>query len=510
MNKKKYAEISFYVLIALSVIYFSVWQGRYTYDPHHWGLMFSNAQDLVRGRVPYKDIFIQYGFLTTLIHYIGLLFFDNLISLIVITSIFYAAGIIGLGLIAKRLSREVMPSIYVMLLALLLHPLAIYPWSNYIAFPFLVFGIYFCITSESGKNYFLSGFFLGLSILSREGLLPAIFMISILVVIRLAIANISTKKELTLCFTAGLLSPLVLFAIYLFSNNIQYYWYLMSWILPGIYSTSFFPGGSILDPFSRFFESTIKLSLAGDIRWVLIAFIFLFNFGYIAFQIFREKRNYSLLLISLSSIFLVSTSLHIPEIFRISTGSVLGLVPIFLFFKNKKVNYLIFASFLFPLLLTIPSNSGNYFFPSQSIREESVIVRNHSLFNGQKWKPQVNSYYLQIGDVLQFMQRECGIKYHYNQTNDPIYQILSPFMPMQPGPFITDSKFNIYRSDYPLDEKIRDAADLIIFIRMHPATLVSYSPPPGFRILFTIDVPFTYFMPDGEKLIIIGPEKCKI
>ena len=57
------------VLIALiASVAASMWQGQYTIDHVHWGLMLSNAQDLMSGRTPYRDIFIQYGFLTTLIH----------------------------------------------------------------------------------------------------------------------------------------------------------------------------------------------------------------------------------------------------------------------------------------------------------------------------------------------------------------------------------------------------------------------------------------------------------
>ena len=57
----------FFICVCL-VVSGSLWQAQYTYDPHHWGLMFGNAKDVYEGKLPYKEVFIQYGILTTLIH----------------------------------------------------------------------------------------------------------------------------------------------------------------------------------------------------------------------------------------------------------------------------------------------------------------------------------------------------------------------------------------------------------------------------------------------------------
>jgi len=35
-----------------AIVLFSIWQGAYTVDPHHWGLMLSNAKDLYDGKIP--------------------------------------------------------------------------------------------------------------------------------------------------------------------------------------------------------------------------------------------------------------------------------------------------------------------------------------------------------------------------------------------------------------------------------------------------------------------------
>ena len=70
-------------LLIFSFFIYSIYIIRYQYDGHHIGLVYSNAIDFINGRLPYKEIFIQYGFLTTLIHSLILSIFENsvLISL---------------------------------------------------------------------------------------------------------------------------------------------------------------------------------------------------------------------------------------------------------------------------------------------------------------------------------------------------------------------------------------------------------------------------------------------
>ena len=66
LNFRSYKYIA--ILIAIFSFFISIWQAQYIYDGHHWGLMASNAKDLLDGKTPYKDIFIQYGLFTTIVH----------------------------------------------------------------------------------------------------------------------------------------------------------------------------------------------------------------------------------------------------------------------------------------------------------------------------------------------------------------------------------------------------------------------------------------------------------
>ena len=79
----------FFILFFILSTYLCYWQGMYNNDPVHWGFMLKNAIDLKNGLIPFKDIFIQYGILTTVAHSISLLIYENLFSLIIITNLFF-------------------------------------------------------------------------------------------------------------------------------------------------------------------------------------------------------------------------------------------------------------------------------------------------------------------------------------------------------------------------------------------------------------------------------------
>ena len=83
------------LLTVLIFFIYSIIIIRYQYDGHHIGLIYSNSIDLLNGKLPYKEIFIQYGILTTIINSIILSIFDTKIFFIsFFNSIFYFLGVL--------------------------------------------------------------------------------------------------------------------------------------------------------------------------------------------------------------------------------------------------------------------------------------------------------------------------------------------------------------------------------------------------------------------------------
>lgn len=168
----------FFIACIILITLGTLWQGQYSYDPIHWGLMLSNAKDLFEGKLPYKDIYIQYGFLTTAIQSFSYGFFGkNIFSIIFITGIAYAVGLWFIYQVALNISGSFKIALFSFLTCFLVHPIAIYPWSNYISFSFFTAGIFFISQKKlSLKSYFFSGICFGLAILSRESIAPTIIL----------------------------------------------------------------------------------------------------------------------------------------------------------------------------------------------------------------------------------------------------------------------------------------------------------------------------------------------
>jgi hypothetical protein len=103
------------VLTAATVVFRSVTQGAYHLDPHHWGLMTSNAVDIARGRVPYKEIFIQYGFLTAYLEYLFFAAGKNVLSIIFGVSTLYSVGLVGVYFLTFHLVKKRRVALYAFL-----------------------------------------------------------------------------------------------------------------------------------------------------------------------------------------------------------------------------------------------------------------------------------------------------------------------------------------------------------------------------------------------------------
>ena len=98
--------LGIFILITFSFLY-SLNIYLFVYDGHHHGLVFSNAIDLLEGRKPYSEIWIQYGFLTTLIHSIVILIFGKqLLFLNIFTIIIYLTSIFFISLTVRKLTNN--------------------------------------------------------------------------------------------------------------------------------------------------------------------------------------------------------------------------------------------------------------------------------------------------------------------------------------------------------------------------------------------------------------------
>ena len=337
MQKKQLTKILPDVLLivfCLISIGLSVIESRLNYDPHHWGLMYVNAADLNEGLIPYREIFIQYGYLTTLIQSLSLNIFGNtVVSVGIITGIFYAANIYLSYCLWQKVMNRWLSALSAMLM-FLVHGYITYPWANYFSYTFLLISLLFLTASSQKRNrYLLAGVFLGFSILARQSPLPILAPIYLYFLLVYLSSVQELRKEYLkniLMFHAGMIGVIGVFLLYLVKESALEDWINQSFTI-GIFYKRFVSLKSIYRGFIR------GILFPSDIRLLLYSLVF-FNAILICKTFFPKdlgklkeiqqqfsERDKLLFLFGSVTLFGYLQSLHIYQLFRLQSSSSLGL-----------------------------------------------------------------------------------------------------------------------------------------------------------------------------------------
>ena len=509
----KIISIIFLLFISFGVIFYTLWQSQYRLDPHHWGLMFGNARDLTLGALPYKEIFIQYGILTTIIHAVGYYIYPNILTLMLFTALSYSVAICILFAISRLLLKSYWSSIIFIVIIFLYHPLAIYPWSNYIAYPFFLAGIFLLIKDQDYKRLLISGIFFSLAVLSREGLLAAILLIVLynfyLNQFKLRDKSIAIKY-LGIQILGFSVFP-ILFLSYLYFHDLIYFWSILSIQLPKIYA-GYFPHVKTLQIFSPLVGTIVGGSKAGDIRWAITLVTVITCLAYLLYAVFNQnKADRRLCIISAASLTMLSSAIHIPEIFRLATGSILGLILVFSIFERFWLFKLVTFLCVFILLKTVLAvGPSNPYYPTDQLARSDSKSSHHIYFSGQKWSVEEANFYDRLSNSLERLnKKDCGIKYQYNGTMDSFFQVISPFKQIQIAPFTTWDDLNNLRPDLNFKEKIAQAEDIVLIYSLNEDDLIKHKLPDNFFIYDKFSTPNIIFLPANTTLVILAPSKCK-
>lgn len=309
----------------------SVFESKLNLDPHHWGLMYANAADLLNGRIPYREIFIQYGLLTTWIHAFSLQLFGNtVVSIGIITGLFYSLSIY----LCYRTWQKILPkwhSCLATLLMFLVHPYIVYPWANYISYTFLL-AAFLLLVASPAKSFFylLSGVFLGLSVMARHtailSTLTPVYLFFFVTYSRMR--QFRTHMKNILLFHAGMIGVLGAYAVYILNGHM-----LDDWILQNITVIGFY---NIISPWKKlsiFLGHIVQWPpyTTSDVRMILYSMVFV-NACVICIMAFckylrndyEEKWNI-LFLYSLVTLCGYIQALHMYELFRLQNASSLGI-----------------------------------------------------------------------------------------------------------------------------------------------------------------------------------------
>lgn len=511
-----------FATVSAAIVWLSVWQGAYNLDPHHWGLMLSNAKDLRDGRLPYRDIFIQYGILTTIVHALAFdLAGQNLRALILSTSLFYAIGLIGVYYIGLAVFERRSLAFYSYMCCAVAHGICIYPWSNYIAFPFLSFGIAAVLWRErSGGLSLVGGVLLGLAILAREGLLAPVLGFAIFVTALEILEKRSLERAVRLAiFWIGLSIPVVLFVVYLLVWKLFPFWYEAAVVLPRLYY-EFFSGKGLLDgPLSlvSYFRDGVRTF---NVRAIFFGLV-LISAGVVfarcgVYRSIREQKP--ALALAAMTLLLISAALHLAEVFRLVTSVAVGTVLLFYFASKLRVEGLMFWGMLAGMVVSWHSPiNGNYYYPSMEQLAATSTGSRPAIFSGQRWPKEAFDYYEAFAARLTSLQdASCGLRYFHNDTKDAFLATLNPFAQYQLAPFgraaFDDLPLwrwsRILRPDYDVDHKISVDRDIVLFQTVKPEDVETYRPPSGYVVASRRQMPRSHFFPEGNFLFVVIPEAC--
>lgn len=440
--KNLFKRENIFILLSIILLFYYFNQSLNTlthiYDGGHHGSILVEALDLFNGKIPYKEIFLQYGFLNTFINSVFLVIFDNnILGIYIATSLFYYLSILFLALIVKSLS-----SIYGFFLTVLVflfnHPLPEYPWPNYSAFFFLIMSVYFFNVKK--KSLFLSGLFMGLSCLARENFYY--FIVPTLLFINLIIFLNKKKFDYNISLMFGFFIPIIIFFIYLFSLNVFDTWIeyqkLPFKYLDG-YEVSFF---ELLYKFSVFFLLEVPFKIGTNPQYFLILIVFLFNFFFLFKQFFFEKtKNIKLIYISCLCLSSIVVSINY-EIFRLYTSVIIGLPIIAYFIVNFKNNDNKFISLFLIMFISIYSI---YFYPKGNVKffnninyKNSINSEEFIFFKDQKWERDKWDVLKSISLIDKEIYQKCDLNYILNLTPNAFILPISKFDKIQLSPVFNE------------------------------------------------------------------------
>ena len=429
MNSKKYFLIFNVIFFFLSFTG-SVYQSFYIYDPFHWGLAQSSLE-LFSSSKPYKDFFIHYGFLYTLTNSIILeLTNQNLISTMYLSAFFFSIANFLLCYIAFE-NFKIKASYFLPILIFLAHPFANHPWYNYQFYFLITVSIYFFL-NEKKYNLFFTGLFISLSCLVYENF---IYLGFILVSIIFYLKNKTIKSYLIFL---GFLIPQLIFHTYLLIYNLHDYWLKTFWlneIFLKIYNLTFF------ELVIRYFEIFLSKSLFSFVvqpYYLLFLLIFVLNFYNFLNFIFvkkklytTEKNNIYFFVLSLICLFTYASTLHKLNIFRFSTGPIIGILFLVYFIEQKFPQDKNYILILIVLLLGSASlvplkQENNRFFPLFEDVKNNYNSTQIKFFRHQKWRNETWNVINAIENQSKSIAKTCKeITRFINYTEDAFIYIIA-------------------------------------------------------------------------------------
>jgi len=447
----------FTCFIIFIFFFYSSYQYLYIYDGHHHGYIFSNALDLLNGKKPYKEIFIQYGLLSTFINALILKLFGQYLFILNFFNIIFYNLSVFLIFLTIRHNVNALYGFLATIIILFNHPIPWLPWPNYLSFLFITLGVYL-LSFNKGKNFIIAGICFSLSALSRQE-----YIISSILTIFLSILFFYKNKNngnklfhlFIKFFIPGFIFPFLIFYLYLIFAGLTSSWvYYLN--LPLLYlSHANYTVYVEIYNFIVFFLTKSFFNFLEKPQYILISLILISNF-FIFFR-FLKINNFHIFFISSLSLTLSSVAINL-ELFRLYTSVLIGIIP-FLFFIStlndkfyRRILLFCLLFFAFFSFIFFPSGNNNNLNPHSNNRHTTNI----SEFKFQRWKQNEIIPLEFINNIYSKLTKNCKIKYFDNLSFDTNFIIMSKVNRVKLFPYVSSHKDLLITSsfDYNFVKKI--------------------------------------------------------
>tara|TARA_B110000305_G_C19423479_1_gene632228 strand:+ start:103 stop:1695 length:1593 start_codon:yes stop_codon:yes gene_type:complete len=458
----------FFLFVPIISLIGGLWQNQFIYDAYHWGFIHANALELLNGKIPYKEIFLEYGILSVLINSLLLIIFDkNLFSLIAFTCLCYSITLYLIGAITLRLTKNRIYSLLVVLVLFLLYPWPTQPWPNFYSFMFSCLFIINYLNNNLKKSY-AAGIYLACAYLCLTTIFNFIIIfyflsISLTVVIFRKILDKESLIKLRNILITFFLSITIYF-IYLYSQNLISIWITYQ-KLPFIFNNAF-EGHSIFGFLIKYANFVFLYSFKNFIlepQWSLYSIFILSNFFLIILNIrnlYKKneiKINTELLFVNL---YILSLNFYgqILGLLKLSTSMSLGAISLaILILKIKSddtklmINFMIVFMTLYSLIFSYDLKdtkmSAKRHMHLNELVDRNVKIGNDKFkfFKNQKWKKENWEILSMIAITQNKINSNCKIEFGANLTVDVFYHSMIRYKKIQVIPFFFKHTGHILR-----------------------------------------------------------------
>ena len=457
-----------YLIFPLLSLIGAAWQGQFTNDGYHWGFVFSNAIDLLEGKTPYREIFIEYGLISTLLHAAILKIFNlNIYSIIIFTSLLYSFSIYIIGKVTEEFTQSRKYAFFSTFIIFLIYPWPVSPWPNFISF-FLITIFCFFYTGKKKKDYIASGLSLALAYLSFTivyNFIITFFLLALLIIILINYKKINyiiLQKHLYIFLS--FFSILILFFVYLFAKEIMEDWLIYQYI-PFLQANYY--KITIVDQVVNYISFLSIHSISRFIyepQFIIFSLIFFSNIYLILNILIKSYRknltieNFNLLIINLL-IFSLNIYSQLLDIDKFGTSLSLGIISLMYVisrFHNKdnkiiinfSIIFIAIYSFVFAFDLSDSKYGGSraaYYKDLKNYRS-SYNEKKISFFSNQKWNESTWFTLNSFINIQKELKKNCDIKYGANLTSNTFLYTLLEYKKIQLIPFFFKRHGHIYRN----------------------------------------------------------------